>query len=88
MGADAVPLVRTYTCRDFERTKAMKDSVANVRFTCQTTRCDCEIVLKARVSRREDGKPMYEYDNVAASCPKCGHRLFGQHRARDEDTIH
>ena len=66
----------------------MKESVANVRFTCQTTRCECEIVLKAHVSRREDGKPLYEYDNVAASCPKCGHRLFGQHRARDEDTLH
>jgi len=63
----------------------MKDSVSNVRFSCQATRCECEIVIEARVIRRNDGTPLYEYDGVGSSCPKCGHRLFGQHRARPEE---
>jgi len=63
----------------------MNDDVSNVHFSCQATRCDCEIVLEARVTRRSDGKPLYEYDGVGSTCPKCGHRLFGQHRARSEE---
>ena len=42
----------------------MKDSVSNVRFSCQATRCECEIVIEARVIRRSDGTPLYEYDGV------------------------
>jgi hypothetical protein len=63
---------------------SINDDVSNVRFSCQATRCECEIVLEAHVTRRSDGKPLYEYD-VGSTCPKCGHRLFAQHRARPEE---
>jgi hypothetical protein len=69
------------TARDaFERMHPNRPdgALVNVKFGCQATRCICEVTIEARMTARQDGGRLYEY-NVATSCPQCGHRLF-QHK--------
>jgi DNA-directed RNA polymerase subunit RPC12/RpoP len=63
----------------------MEGAPVNVRFSCQATRCNCEIVVQARMIDRQ-GSRLYEY-SIGNECPRCGHRIFGQHRPTGETPI-
>ncbi|HYS55709.1 MAG TPA: hypothetical protein VER58_18260 [Thermoanaerobaculia bacterium] len=48
-----------------------------VRFHCAKFECDCDVEVLVHACITRDGGRLYEYST--SNCPKCGHKLFGDH---------